>query len=55
MHLPGWGDDISKCREIAELPQEAQSYVRFIEEKCGTPVVLIGVGSGREQTILAGL
>ena len=53
--FPGWSEDISKCRKIGELPPEAQAYVRFIEEKCGIPVVLIGVGSGREQTILAGL
>lgn len=53
--LPGWSEDISECRKIEDLPLAARNYVRFIEEKCGVPVVLIGVGSGREQTILSGL
>lgn len=53
--LPGWNEDISGCRQIADLPEAARAYVRFIEDRCKIPVVLIGVGSGREQTILSGL
>ena len=53
--LKGWSADISNCRRLEDLPQEARDYVRFIEENCKVPVVLIGVGSGREQTILCGL
>jgi adenylosuccinate synthase len=50
--LPGWQEDISKCRSFEELPQEAQNYVKFIEEHAEVPVGLIGVGPGREETIL---
>ncbi len=50
--LRGWKEDISKCRSFEELPQAAQEYVRFIEEHAGVPVGLIGVGPGREETIL---
>ena len=53
--LPGWKEDISKCRSFEELPKEAQAYVRFIEEKSGVPVLLIGVGVGREDTIQRGI
>jgi adenylosuccinate synthase len=53
--LKGWSEDISECRRVEELPPAARDMVRFIEEKCGIPIVLIGVGSGREQTILSGL
>jgi adenylosuccinate synthase len=53
--LKGWDEDISGCRRVEDLPPAAQDMVRFIEEKCGVPIVLIGVGSGREQTILSGL
>lgn len=53
--LPGWKEDISKCRSFDGLPQEAQNYVRFIEERTATPIVLIGVGPGREDTILCGI
>lgn len=50
--LPGWKEDISGCRSFEELPQEARDYVRFMEEHAGVPVGLIGVGPGREETIL---
>jgi len=53
--LKGWKEDLSDCRRVEDLPPEAREYVRFIEENCKVPVVLIGVGSGREQTILCGL
>lgn len=53
--LPGWKNDISACREFDDLPTAAQAYVRFIEEKTGVPVLLIGVGPGREDTILRGI
>jgi adenylosuccinate synthase len=53
--LPGWKQEISKCRKFEDLPKEAQDYVHFIEEKTDTPVVLIGVGPGREDTILCGI
>ena len=53
--LPGWKRDIGSCRSFEELPEAARNYVRFIEERTGTPVVLIGVGAGREDTILRGI
>ena len=53
--LPGWACSISKCRTFDELPKAAQDYVRFIEEKAGIPVILIGVGVGREDTIERGI
>ena len=53
--LPGWKEDISKCRSFEELPEAAQNYVRFIEERSGVPILLIGVGVGREDTILRGI
>lgn len=53
--FPGWTEDISDCREFEELPKAAQDYVRAIEDMTGVPVVLIGVGPGREETISRGL
>jgi len=50
-----WQANIEKCRDFNELPEEAREYVRFIEEFCGVPVGLIGVGPGREDTIFRGL
>ena len=53
--LEGWKEDITKCRSFEELPKAAQDYVKYIEEKTGVPIVLIGVGAGRDDTILRGL
>jgi adenylosuccinate synthase len=49
--LPGWSEDVTEARRESELPQAARDYLRFIEEAVGVPVVLIGVGPGREQII----
>jgi adenylosuccinate synthase len=49
--LPGWDEDISGARSLDDLPQAARDYLSFIEEFLGVPVVLVGVGPGREQMI----
>jgi adenylosuccinate synthase len=48
----GWTDDISRCRTFDELPKNAQSYLNALEEISGAPVSAVGVGPGREQTIV---
>lgn len=35
--LPGWKSDTSGARNFSELPQNAQNYVRKIEELVGVP------------------
>ncbi len=50
--LPGWFEDISHCRSFEELPENAQSYVRRLEELSGARISAIGVGPGRDQTIV---
>ena len=49
--LPGWREDISECRSMADLPQAARDYLDWMAEQTGVPVVLVGVGPGREQTL----
>ena len=49
--LPGWDEDISKCRKFEELPVNAQNYVKRIEEYTKTRVSMIGVGPGRDENI----
>jgi adenylosuccinate synthase len=49
--LPGWHEDISGVRNMEDLPQAARDYLAFIEEYLGVPVVLVGVGPGRDQMI----
>ncbi|MEO6715604.1 MAG: adenylosuccinate synthase [Mycobacteriales bacterium] len=49
--LPGWSEDISEATSFEDLPKNAQSYVRALEDMGGTPISAIGVGPGREQTL----
>jgi adenylosuccinate synthase len=49
--VPGWNEDISQARSFEELPANAQSYVKRIEDASGVPVKWIGVGPEREATI----
>ncbi|MER7705212.1 adenylosuccinate synthase [Kitasatospora sp. NPDC097605] len=49
--LPGWSEDISKAKTFAELPKNAQAYVKALEEMSGAPISAIGVGPGRDETI----
>ncbi|WP_101523321.1 adenylosuccinate synthase [Nocardioides houyundeii] len=51
-YLEGWGEDISGCRTVAELPAAAQAYVTALEEMSGTRIWAVGVGPGREQTVV---
>ena len=51
-YLPGWSEDISKARKISDLPVNAQKYVKFLEEISGAPMSAIGVGPGRNETIV---
>uniref|UniRef100_A0AAV2KCJ7 Adenylosuccinate synthetase n=1 Tax=Knipowitschia caucasica TaxID=637954 RepID=A0AAV2KCJ7_KNICA len=49
--LPGWNSDTSAARSFEELPENAQTYVQYIEEHLGVPVKWIGVGKSRESMI----
>jgi adenylosuccinate synthase len=51
-YLPGWTEDLSQARTLADLPATARSYVDFLESISGAPMSAIGVGPGRDQTIV---
>ena len=50
--LPGWSEDISGARRFEDLPANARAYIERLEELAGARVSAIGVGPGREQTIV---
>lgn len=50
--LPGWQQDISGVRSFADLPENARSYIRRLEELVGCPMALVSVGPRRDQTIM---
>jgi adenylosuccinate synthase len=49
--LPGWHEDLSACRSLAELPRNARDYVAALQDMIGAPISAIGVGPGRDATI----
>jgi adenylosuccinate synthase len=51
VELPGWDEDVSECREEADLPATAREYLAFIADFVGVPVALVSVGPGRDQVL----
>jgi adenylosuccinate synthase len=49
--FPGWHEDISKARNLDDLPRNARDYVTALEKMIKAPISAIGVGPGRDQTI----
>jgi adenylosuccinate synthase len=50
--MDGWDEDISGARHIKDLPKNARSYLKKLEQLAGTKLILVSVGAGREQTIV---
>ncbi|MDQ1684598.1 MAG: adenylosuccinate synthase [Frankiaceae bacterium] len=50
--FPGWDDDITKARSLDDLPQNARGYVEAIEAMTSVPISVIGVGPGRDESIV---
>ena len=50
--LPGWNEDISKAKSLADLPINARKYVEYLEKLPGAQISAIGVGPGRDETIV---
>jgi adenylosuccinate synthase len=50
--LPGWRTDITGAQSFEELPENARTYVRRLEELAGCPIVMVSVGPRRDQTIV---
>jgi adenylosuccinate synthase len=50
-YLDGWDEDISGVRDPADLPRNAQAYIRALEQMIGAPVAAVGVGPRRDQTL----
>lgn len=48
----GWMKDISNCKKLEELPQEAIDYIKYIEEVVDCKIKYVSVGAEREQYIV---
>ncbi|MFW6125661.1 MAG: adenylosuccinate synthase [Chloroflexota bacterium] len=50
--LAGWQADTSGVRRFDDLPKEARTYIRRLEELIECPASVVSVGPSREQTII---
>ena len=48
----GWWEDISKCRRVEDLPDNARRYLERLEELAGARISTVGVGPGREENVI---
>jgi adenylosuccinate synthase len=51
-YLDGWWEDISGARTFADLPPNAQAYVKAVEEMSGARMSVVGVGPSRAASIV---
>jgi adenylosuccinate synthase len=49
--MRGWSEEIGAARTMSALPPAARAYVERIERDAGCPVMLVSVGSRRDETI----
>lgn len=50
--LDGWKEELTGIVNFNQLPNNAKKYIKRIEELVKTPISMISVGPGREQTIV---
>ncbi|MCJ7673285.1 MAG: adenylosuccinate synthase [Acidimicrobiia bacterium] len=50
--LPGWQCEIDQVERFEDLPAEARAFVHFVQDLAGVPITFLGVGPGREQTVV---
>lgn len=48
-YVDGWQCDISACKSFGELPENAQKYIEYIQNKVSCPIKYVSVGAEREQ------
>ncbi len=50
--LPGWKEDITQAKQLADLPQAARNFLARIEKLTGAKLATVSVGPDRDQTII---
>lgn len=51
-YFDGWTEDITEVKTLEDLPENARKYVEKLEEISDCRISAVGVGPGREQTIV---
>ena len=52
IEMPGWSDSTVEAKSFDALPQNAQNYLKKIEEICGVPIDIISTGPDRDETMI---
>jgi adenylosuccinate synthase len=50
--VPGWKETTAGAKKLADLPQNARSYIQRLEQLMGAPVDIISTGPDRVETIV---
>jgi adenylosuccinate synthase len=50
--LPGWRRSLAALREPADLPVQAQDFLRLVEIEVGVPIRIVGVGAERDDYLI---
>ena len=51
-NLPGWKVDLTKLRNLNEIPEALNHYIEYLESKLEIPITVVSVGPDRTQTII---
>ncbi len=49
--MSGWNCDISGCRKVSDLPEQAVNYIKYIEKAVACPIKYVSVGAEREAYV----
>lgn len=50
--VPGWSDSTFGIKQLSELPENAQNYLKRIEEVTDTKIAIVSTGPERNETII---
>jgi adenylosuccinate synthase len=52
VELPGWQESTFGLTSLEQLPENARSYIRFLEEQIEAPIDIISTGPDRIETVI---
>jgi adenylosuccinate synthase len=50
--MKGWDQDLRSARSLNDLPDEARTYLQFMEDFTEVPVAVLSIGPDRDETIM---
>lgn len=50
-YLPGWQQDLTKIKNVKDLPRPVIEYIEYVSRHAGCPIDVVSVGPDREQTL----